>query len=80
VAQVEAAANALEAAHSETTKHLEELTQMLGEAHEEFAASIKRTLKDGSTAFHQELATATNHLRGAIEDLGDVLDNLPAAA
>lgn len=57
--------------------YLEGVAEVLGAAHSEFAANIKATLQSSNTAFHQELAQAVNYLKGAIQDLGDVLDNLP---
>jgi hypothetical protein len=35
-------------------------------------------LNEGNKAFQSELAQATSHLKGAIQDLGDVLDSLPS--
>ena len=60
--------------------YLKSVTDVLGEVHGAFAGQIRETLRVGNSAFHEELAHATGLLKGAIQDLGDVLDNLPTAA
>ena len=60
--------------------YLASVTDVLGLAHGEFANQVQATLRSGNAAFHQELAQAVNYLKGAIQDLGDVLDNLPSRA
>ncbi|GCL65154.1 hypothetical protein AQPW35_42350 [Rubrivivax pictus] len=58
--------------------YLEKVSEVLGTAHAEFASNVQTTLRSSNAAFHQELAQAVNYLKGAIQDLGDVLDNVPA--
>lgn len=60
--------------------YLEGVTEVMGEAHGAFAKQMEVTLREGNRVFHEELAHATGLLKGAIQDLGDVLDNLPTAA
>lgn len=67
----------LDAQHTAET-YLEGVTQVLGDAHAEFASNVQATLRTSNTAFHQELSQAVNYLKGAIQDLGDVLDNVPS--
>jgi hypothetical protein len=63
-----------------TETYLQGVTDVLGEAHGAFAQQMMTTMREGNKAFHEELAHATGLLKGAIQDLGDVLDNLPSAA
>lgn len=58
--------------------YLEQVSDVLGSAHAEFANNVQATLRSSNGAFHQELSQAVNLLRGAIGDLGDVLDALPS--
>ena len=67
-------------AQSATVGNLEEATQAIGDAHGEFARQVEATLREGNRVFHEELAQATGLLKGAIQNLGDVLDNLPTPA
>lgn len=60
--------------------YLEGVTDVLGEAHGAFAKQMEITMREGNRVFHEELAHATGLLKGAIQDLGDVFDNLPAPA
>lgn len=59
--------------------YLAEVTNVMTTAHAEFAQQMKNTLREGNSAFHAELTQATGLLKGAIQDLGDVLDALPSA-
>ena len=69
----------IDAQHSAET-YLDGVTEVLGEAHAEFASNIKATLHSSNSAFHQELSQAVNYLKGAIQDLGDTLDSRPQPA
>lgn len=60
--------------------YLAGVTNVMGEAHGAFAKQMEMTLRDGNRVFHQELAQATGLLKGAIQELGDVLENLPTSA
>jgi hypothetical protein len=59
--------------------YLAQVTDVMNTAHAEFAQQMKNTLREGNRAFHAELTQATGLLKGAIQDLGDVLDALPSA-
>lgn len=75
----EASHRLTEAQHSADT-YLEGITEVMGEAHGAFAKQMEVTLREGNRVFHQELAQATGLLKGAIQELGDVLENLPTSA
>lgn len=74
------AARRLSEAQSVSVVSLEQATQAIGDAHGEFAKQVESTLRDGNRVFHEELAQAVGLLRGAIQDLGDVLDQVPSSA
>ena len=80
VDSLQVASQRLTEAQHNAEVYLEGVTDVLSEAHGAFAEQIRLTLREGNRTFHEELAQATNLLKGAIQDLGDVLDNLPTAA
>lgn len=80
VDSLQAASHRLTEAQRTTETYLQGVTDVLGEAHGAFAQQMMATMREGNKAFHEELAHATGLLKGAIQDLGDVLDNLPSAA
>ena len=75
---LQVASQRLQEAQRAADTYLEGVTEVLGQAHTEFANQIQATLRSSNTAFHQELAQAVNHLKGAIQDLGEVLDTVPS--
>lgn len=77
VQQLRAASETLGSAAGEADQYLASVSEVLGAAHAEFAKHMETTLRDGNRAFHQELAQATGLLKGAIQDLGDVVDAMP---
>lgn len=80
VSGLQLASQRLTEAQSVSVANLEEATQAIGDAHGAFAKQVEITLREGNRVFHEELAQATGLLKGAIQDLGDVLDNLPSPA
>ncbi|MCL2075462.1 MAG: hypothetical protein FWH15_03290 [Betaproteobacteria bacterium] len=76
VGRMEAAAGALASARTEAVNYLEGVNRVLAEAHSSFAENVERTLREGNSQFHKELALAVDYLKGAIEELGDTLENL----
>ena len=76
VSRLEAAGGALAGAQLEARDYLEGVTRVLTEAHGSFAENVERTLRQGNSQFHKELSTAVDYLKGAIEELGDTLENL----
>lgn len=57
-------------------EYLDSINDILTAAHQSFADNIENTLRTANAQFQQELAMATDYLRGAIEDLGDTLSEL----
>lgn len=80
VSGMQQASQRLTEAQSVSVASLEEATQAIGDAHGAFAKQVEVTLREGNRVFHEELAQAVGLLKGAIQDLGDVLDNLPTSA
>ncbi len=76
VSRLEAAGGALARAEGEARNYLEGVNRVLAEAHGRFAENVERTLRQGNSQFHKELSTAVDYLKGAIEELGDTLENL----
>lgn len=74
VERLEAGAKALGAAQQRAEQYLNGINEVLAAAHEAFAKNVERTLREGNGQFHREVAEAVGHLRGAIDELGDVLD------
>ena len=74
VAQLASATDKLTAAQQSADDYLGGVSDVLGEAHTRFAENIEKTLNVGNAQFHKELSEAVNHLKGAIQDLGDTLD------
>jgi hypothetical protein len=75
---LEVASQRLVDAQRTTEGYLEGVSEVLEQAHAEFASNMQITLQSSNSAFHEELAQAVNYLKGAIQDLGDVLDAMPA--
>jgi chromosome segregation ATPase len=79
VANLERASGQLQKAQTDAGKYLSGISEILAKAHSEFATQLRATLTDSNKAYQTELAQATNYLKGAIQDLGDVLDSLPSS-
>lgn len=77
---MEQASQRLSDAQDVSVSSLEEATTAIGDAHGAFAKQIEVTLREGNRAFHEELAQAVGLLKGAIQDLGDTLDNVRSTA
>lgn len=75
---LQVASQRLNEAQKSADTYLEGVTEVLAEAHGAFAKQMETTLREGNARFHQELAQATGYLKSAVQDLADVLDNLPA--
>ncbi len=80
VNQLQQASETLKRATSESDSYLQSVSAVLGEAHAEFAKHMESTLREGNKTFHLELSKATDMLRGAIQDFGEVLDGLPQSS
>ncbi len=75
---LQVASQRLNEAQKSADSYLEGVTEVLAEAHGAFAKQMETTLREGNAKFHQELAQATGYLKSAIQDLADVLDDLPS--
>lgn len=80
VARLEAAAGSLGNAERQAESYLRGVSEVLGEAHAAFARNVENTLQQGNVQFQRELATAVDILRGAMEELGDVLQTVSGRA
>ena len=76
VQRMEAAAQALASGEREAKTYLEGINRVLGEAHQQFAENVERTLRAGNSQFHKEMALSVDYLKGAIEELCDALESL----
>lgn len=80
VQQLQQASQTLSVATKQADEYLDSVSEVMGQAHNDFAKHMETTLREGNRAFHQELAQATGYLKNAISDLADVVDNLPQGA
>jgi hypothetical protein len=78
VDRLHGAAGQLAAAQRKAEDYLRSVNDVLVQAHQSFADSIERTLRESNRQFQLELSQAVSLLSGAIQDLGDTLDNVPA--
>jgi hypothetical protein len=78
VDRLHAAAGQLSAAQRKSEDYLRSVNDVLVQAHQSFADSIERTLRESNRQFQLELSQAVGLLSGAIQDLGDMLDDMPA--
>jgi DNA anti-recombination protein RmuC len=76
VASIESAAKKFEEAGHSTEQYLEQVSEVLGATHREFANSVENTLKSMSKRFHEDLSQAVGLLSGSINDLRVYLDEL----
>jgi len=76
VARIQKATEQLGMAQNMAQEYLHGLTEVLAQAHAEFAGNIELTLRKSNTQFHEELSKAVSLVSGAIQDFGDVLDSV----
>jgi len=74
VGRIQQAARQLGIAQVKAEEYLHGLTDVLAQAHSEFAGNIEQTLRKSNAQFHEELSRAVSLVSGAIQDFGDVLD------
>lgn len=74
--RLEAAAARLGAAQQQADTYLDGVSQVLAHAHQAFADSVERTLRDANRQFQSELSQAVGLLSGAIVDLGNTVETL----
>ncbi|MBI4985622.1 MAG: hypothetical protein HZC24_09860 [Rhodocyclales bacterium] len=78
VDRLQAAAAQLAGAERKSAAYLEQVNEVLIQSHQSFADNVERTLRESNRQFQKELSQAVSLLSGAIQDLGDTLDELPA--
>ena len=78
IAKMEAAAAQLGTAQRQSEDYLKGVNDVLLKVHESFSENVERTLREGNRQFQKELRDAVNLVSGAVKDLGDMLDDLPA--
>ncbi|KAA0090980.1 anti-phage ZorAB system protein ZorA [Burkholderia gladioli] len=78
VGKIQTAARELAAAQQQSEDYLKGVTEVLVGAHESFRDNIDRTLGEGNRKFQSELSNAVSLLSGAIKNLGDAVDEIPA--
>jgi ABC-type transporter Mla subunit MlaD len=78
IARMEAAAVQLGTAQRQSEDYLKGVNDVLVKVHESFSENVNRTLREGNRQFQKELRDAVNLVSGAIKDLGDILDDIPA--
>jgi ABC-type transporter Mla subunit MlaD len=74
--RLEAAAAKLGHAQQQADTYLDGVSKVLEHAHQAFADSVERTLRDANRKFQGELAQAVGLLSGAIVDLGNTVETL----
>lgn len=74
--RIQKAADKLGIAQNKADEYLLGMTNILAKAHEEFAGNIEKTLRKSNTEFLEQMSKAVSLLRGAIQELGDVLDSV----
>jgi ABC-type transporter Mla subunit MlaD len=78
LANLKRGADQLSQAEKRAADYLAEINNVLGKAHEAFAVNIEKTLRSANGDFHKHLAEAVGHLSGGIQDLGELLEQIPA--
>jgi vacuolar-type H+-ATPase subunit I/STV1 len=78
VEKLQGAASQLAAAEKQADDYLGRVNEVLTKAHASFAENIERTLNQGNSRFHVELAKAVDLLAGAIRDLENAIELVPA--
>ena len=78
LANLQRGADQLGAAQKRAADYLSEVNEVLGKSHQAFALNIDRTLRSANGAFHKHLEEAVGHLSGGIQDLGELLEQIPA--
>ena len=74
--RLEAAAGRLSHAQQQADTYLDGVSKVLGHAHQAFADSVERTLREANRQFQGELSQAVGLLSGAIVDLGNTVEAL----
>ena len=78
ISRIETAAQHLAIAQKQSEEYLKGVSEVLVKAHESFRENVERTLGEGNRLFHTHLSSSVQLLSGAIKNLGDVVDDIPA--
>ena len=78
IGRIDAAAKQLAVAQQQSEDYLKGVSDVLVKAHDSFQENVERTLREGNRQFQGELSSAVQLLSGAIKNLGDVVDDIPA--
>jgi sugar-specific transcriptional regulator TrmB len=78
IGRIETAAQQLAIVQKQSEEYLQGVSEVLVKAHESFRENVERTLRDGNRQFQSELSSSVQLLSGAIKNLGDVVDDIPA--
>jgi RNAse (barnase) inhibitor barstar len=73
LARIESSAQALSKAQAQTEQFMQGVAVVLGKAHEEFRASVTKSLDKSNGEFHQKLSSSVGLLSASIKELDDVL-------
>lgn len=76
--RLKAASQQVATAQQQAEHYLASVNDVLAQAHQSFADSVKSTLHKGNVDFHTELGQAVSMLSGAIRELGDTLEEIPS--
>ncbi len=76
VNQIKQSAEQLQQAQSSVDGIFKAVCEELANAHEVFASNVVKGLKSSNTAYQKELKDAVDYLKTAIEELGEVADNI----
>lgn len=74
--RLESAADTLSHAQQQADIYLDGVSKVLDHAHQAFAGSVERTLREANRQFQSELSQAVGLLSGAIVDLGSTVEAL----
>jgi hypothetical protein len=75
--RIERSTQALVKAEAEAERYLQQVSSVLGDAHQQFGSQVISTLGQVNNEFHKHLTESTQLLAGAISDLEGVFDKLP---
>jgi hypothetical protein len=76
LSRIEGSAERLSDAQKQADQYLSGVSKVLGDAHQAFATSVKKTLELANTEFHTKLATAVGLLSSTIGELEATIGNV----
>jgi hypothetical protein len=78
LARIQSSTERLGQAHGEADQYLHGVSKVLAEAHQAFAAAVRRTLDTANTEFHAKLSTAVGLLASSVGELEATLSGAVA--